>query len=157
MANGFDPAQPLDENTRRIFQAVIDGIYQEFLALMAKGRDMTIEQVDEIAGGKVWIGRQALEIGLVDNLGSLNDAIAAAAELAGVAEYEAERFGTPISPQQLVLEELGKNLQVSMPSTLTNAMVWLSPLKEPMTALSKLQDPKHVYLQCFDCNYVNQH
>ena len=157
MASGFDPAQPLDENTRRIFQAVIDGIYQEFLALVASGRDMTVEQVDEIAGGKVWIGRQALEIGLVDELGSLNDAIVAAAELAGIEDYEAERFGTPISPQQLVLEELGKNLQVSMPSTVENAMVWLSPLKEPLTVLSKLQDPKHVYLQCFDCNYANQH
>lgn len=157
MASGFDPAQPLDENTSRIFQAVIDGIYREFLALVANGRDMTIEQVDEIAGGKVWIGRQALEIGLVDELGSLNDAIAAAAELAGVEDYEAERFGTPISPQQLVLEELGKNLHVSMPSTVENAMVWLSPLKEPLTVLSKLQDPKHVYLQCFDCNYANQH
>ena len=130
MASGFDPAQPLDENTRRIFQAVIDGIYQEFLALVASGRDMTVEQVDEIAGGKVWIGRQALEIGLVDELGSLNDAIVAAVELAGVEDYEAERFGTPISPQQLVLEELGKNLQVSMPSTVENAMVWLSPLKD---------------------------
>ena len=136
---------------------MIDGIYQEFLALVANGRDMTIEQVDEIAGGKVWIGRQALEIGLVDELGSLNDAIAAAAELAGVEDYEAERFGTPISPQQLVLEELGKNLQVSMPATVENAMVWLSPLKEPLTVLSKLQDPKHAYLQCFDCNYAGKH
>ena len=127
-----------------IFQAVIDGIIR-VLALVASGRDMTVEQVDEIAGGKVWIGRQALEIGLVDELGSLNDAIVVVAELAGIEDYEAERFGTPISPQQLVLEELGKNLQVSMPSTVENAMVWLSPLKEPLTVLSKLQDPKHVY------------
>lgn len=157
MASGFDPSQPLDENTRRIFQAVIDGIYQEFLVLVANGRDLTVEQVDEIAGGKVWIGRQALEIGLVDELGSLNDAIAAAAALAGVEEYEAARFGTPISPQQMVLEALGENLQVSMPSTVKSAMVWLSPLREPLTVLSKLQDPKHVYLQCFDCNYASQH
>lgn len=157
MASGFDPSQPLDENTRRIFQAVIDGIYQEFLVLVANGRDLTVEQVDEIAGGKVWIGRQALEIGLVDELGSLNDAIAAAAALSGEEEYEATRFGTPISPQQMVLEALGKNLQVAMPSTVKGAMVWLSPLREPLTVLSRLQDPKHVYLQCFDCNYVSQH
>lgn len=157
MASGFDPSQPLDENTRRIFQAVIDGIYQEFLVLVANGRDLTVEQVDEIAGGKVWIGRQALEIGLVDELGSLNDAIAAAAALAGEEKYEAARFGTPISPQQMVLEALGKNLQVAMPSTVKGAMVWLSPLREPLTVLSKLQDPKHVYLQCFDCNYASQH
>ena len=157
MASGFDPAQPLDENTRRIFQVVIDGIYQEFLNLVADGRDMTVDEVDAIAGGKVWIGRQALEIGLVDNLGSLNDAIEAAAELAGVDDYEAERFGTPISPQQLVLEELGKNLQVSMPRTVQNALVWIAPLQAPLAELSLLQDPKHVYLQCFDCTYAGQH
>lgn len=157
MANGFDPAQPLDENTRRIFQAMIDGIYNEFLGLVASGRDMTVEQVDAIAGGKVWIGRQAVEIGLVDELGGLNDAIKAAAELAGLDDYKAERFGAPISPQQLVLEELGKNLEVAMPATVQNAMAWLAPLQEPLATLSQLQDPKHIYLQCFDCNYASQH
>jgi protease-4 len=157
MASGFDPAQPLDENTRRIFQAMIDGIYNEFLGLVADGRDMTVEQVDAIAGGKVWIGRQALEIGLVDELGGLNDAIRAAAELAGLDDYKAERFGAPISPQQLVLEELGKNLEVAMPATVQNAMAWLAPLQEPLVTLSQLQDPKHIYLQCFDCNYASQH
>ena len=157
MASGFDPAQPLDENTRRIFQAMIDGIYNEFLGLVADGRDMTVEQVDAIAGGKVWIGRQALEIGLVDELGGLNDAIRAAAELAGLDDYKAERFGAPISPQQLVLEELGKNLEVAMPATVQNALVWLAPLQEPLVTLSQLQDPKHIYLQCFDCNYASQH
>jgi protease-4 len=157
MASGFDPAQPLDENTRRIFQAMIDGIYNEFLGLVASGRDMTVEQVDAIAGGKVWIGRQALEIGLVDELGGLNDAIRAAAELAGLDDYKAERFGAPISPQQLVLEELGKNLEVAMPATVQNAMAWLAPFQEPLVTLSQLQDPKHIYLQCFDCNYASQH
>ena len=157
MASGFDPAQPLDENTRRIFQAMIDGIYNEFLGLVAGGRDMTVEQVDAIAGGKVWIGRQALEIGLVDELGGLNDAIRAAAELAGLDDYKAERFGAPISPQQLVLEELGKNLEVAMPTTVQNAMAWLAPFQEPLVTLSQLQDPKHIYLQCFDCNYASQH
>ena len=157
MASGFDPAQPLDENTRRIFQAMIDGIYNEFLGLVAGGRDMTVEQVDAIAGGKVWIGRQALEIGLVDELGGLNDAIRAAAELAGLDDYKAERFGAPISPQQLGLEELGKNLEVAMPATVQNAVAWLAPFQEPLVTLSQLQDPKHIYLQCFDCNYASQH
>jgi protease-4 len=157
MASGFDPAQPLDENTRRIFQAMIDGVYNEFLGLVAGGRDMTVEQVDAIAGGKVWIGRQALEIGLVDELGGLNDAIRAAAELAGLDDYKAERFGAPISPQQLVLEELGKNLEVAMPATVQNAVAWLAPFQEPLVTLSQLQDPKHIYLQCFDCNYASQH
>ncbi|MEC7493345.1 MAG: signal peptide peptidase SppA, partial [Pseudomonadota bacterium] len=84
MAGSLDPSRPLDENSERIFQAVVDGIYREFLSLVATARNMTVKEVDAIAGGKVWIGRQAKEIGLVDQLGSLDDAIASAAALAQV-------------------------------------------------------------------------
>ena len=101
MAGSLDPSRPLDENSERIFQAVVDGIYREFLSLVATARHMTVEEVDAIPGGKVWIGRQAKEIGLVDQLGSLDDAIASAAALAQVEDYDAKRFGTPITPQQL--------------------------------------------------------
>ena len=157
MAGGFDPAKPLDESTRRIFQAVIDGVYREFLGLVARGRDMTVEEVDAIAGGKVWIGRQARDIGLVDELGGLNDAIAAAADLAEIERYEVARFGTPISTEQLIFEELGKNLQISLPTLLDSVLAWLSPLRGPLALVSHLKDPKHVYLQCFDCNYAGKH
>jgi protease-4 len=153
MAGSLDPSRPLDENSQRIFQAVVDGIYREFLALVATSRHMTEEEVDAIAGGKVWIGRQAKEIGLVDELGSLDDAVASAARLAQVDSYEAKRFGTPITPQQLLLEELGSSFGVALPQALGSAMSWLAPMHEPLMLMMQLKDPKHVYLQCFDCNY----
>ena len=153
MAGSLDPSRPLDENSERIFQAVVDGIYREFLNLVATARHMTVEEVDAIAGGKVWIGRQAKEIGLVDQLGSLDDAIASAAALAQVEDYDAKRFGTPITPQQLLLEELGSSFDVSLPQTLGSAMSWLAPMHEPLMMMTRLKDPKHVYLQCLDCNY----
>jgi protease-4 len=153
MAGSLDPSRPLDENSQRIFQAVVDGIYREFLALVATSRHMTVEEVDAIAGGKVWIGRQAKEIGLVDELGSLDDAVASAARLAQVDSYEAKRFGTPITPQQLLLEELGSSFGVALPQALGSAMSWLAPMHEPLMLMMQLKDPKHVYLQCFDCNY----
>ena len=153
MAGSLDPSRPLDENSERIFQAVVDGIYREFLNLVATARHMTVEEVDAIAGGKVWIGRQAKEIGLVDQLGSLDDAIASAAALAQVEDYDAKRFGTPITPQQLLLEELGSSFGVSLPQALGSAMSWLAPMHEPLMMMTRLKDPKHVYLQCLDCNY----
>jgi len=153
MAGSLDPSRPLDENSERIFQAVVDGIYREFLNLVATARHMTVEEVDAIAGGKVWIGRQAKEIGLVDQLGSLDDAIASAAALAQVEDYDVKRFGTPITPQQLLLEELGSSFGVSLPQTLGSAMSWLAPMHEPLMMMTRLKDPKHVYLQCLDCNY----
>ncbi|MED5356683.1 MAG: S49 family peptidase, partial [Pseudomonadota bacterium] len=111
------------------------------------------EEVDAIAGGKVWIGRQAKEIGLVDQLGSLDDAIASAAALAQVEDYDTKRFGTPITPQQLLLEELGSSFGVSLPHALGSAISWLAPMHEPLMMMTQLKDPKHVYLQCSNCNH----
>ena len=113
---------------------------------------MTVEEVDAIAGGKVWIGRQAKDIGLVDELGSLDDAVTAAAALAEIEGYQSRRFGTPITPQQLFFEELGSEFGVSLPRALGTAIKWLSPIHEPLRLMTHLNDPKHVYLQCFDCN-----
>ena len=153
MADSLDPSRPLDENWERILQAIVDGTYREFLNLVATARHMTVEEVDAIAGGKVWIGRQAQEIGLVDQLGSLDDAIASAAALAQVEDYDAKRFGTPITPQQLLLEGLGSSFGVALPQALGSAIAWLAPMHEPLMRMMQLKDPKHVYLQCLDCNY----
>jgi protease-4 len=68
-------------------QAYIERGYDLFLTRVANGRGMTKEAVNEIAQGRVWTGQQALEIGLVDQLGSLEDAIAYAAELAETPDY----------------------------------------------------------------------
>ncbi len=152
MAGSLDPSRPLDENSERILQAIVEGIYREFLTLVATARHMTVEEVDAIAGGKVWIVRQAKEIGLVDELGSLDDAVASAASLAQVDSYGTKRFGTPIAPQQLLLEELGSSFGVSIPQALGSAMSWLAPMHEPLMMMTQLRDPKHVYLQCLDCN-----
>ena len=153
IAGSLDPSRPLDENSERILQAVVDGTYREFLNLVATSRGMTVDEVDAIAGGKVWIGRQAKEIGLVDQLGSLDDAIASAAALAQVEDYDARRFGAHLTPKQLLLEELGSSFGVSLPQALGSAMSWLAPMHEPLVMMTRLKDPKHVYLQCLDCNY----
>lgn len=76
----FTPAE------RASFAAMIDRMYADFIGLVAEGRDMTPEQVRAIAGGRVWTGQQALEIGLVDHLGGFDVAVARARALAGIAE-----------------------------------------------------------------------
>ena len=64
----------------------------EDCSLVAEGRDMSFEEVDEIGQGRVWSGTNALEIGLVDELGGLDDAIASAAEMAGLDNYKVEEY-----------------------------------------------------------------
>ena len=78
----------LDEVQMAAMNASITDIYEDFVGLVADGRGMTYEEVDAIARGRVWTGQDALEIGLVDELGDLQDAIDAAAEMAGLDSLE---------------------------------------------------------------------
>lgn len=82
LAGAGDPRRPLDKRVGELLQASIDNNYRRFVGLVAQSRNLTPEQVEGVAQGRVWTGRQARERGLVDTLGGLGDAIARAAERA---------------------------------------------------------------------------
>lgn len=77
--------KPLTDNEKRFFQASVDSIYYTFKSRVSAGRKQTIEQVDSIAQGRVWTGEHATKIGLVDRIGTLQDAIKCAAKMAKAA------------------------------------------------------------------------
>jgi protease-4 len=81
LAGAFDPRRALDPRFEQLIQSAINHIYGDFTQLVAKARKSTPEKIHEIAQGRVWSGQQALQVGLVDRLGSLGDAVAAAAKL----------------------------------------------------------------------------
>ena len=83
-ADLFSPVAPFSEDGRERFQIQIDDIYERFLAKVAEGRSMTRDEVHAIAQGRVWTGRQAKDLGLVDELGGLRTALALAKEEAGI-------------------------------------------------------------------------
>lgn len=82
----FSSDRPFNQAERAAFAGFIDRAYAQFLALVADGRGMTVEQARAVAGGRVWTGRQAQERGLVDSLGGFSDAVARARVLAGIEE-----------------------------------------------------------------------
>lgn len=79
--------RPLDETEMATIQNSIEQIYSTFTKRVADGRKMTVAQVDSIGQGRVWAGVDALNLGLVDKLGNIDDAIAKAAELAKISNY----------------------------------------------------------------------
>ena len=79
--------RPLTSNQKEYIGSIIDKIYDTFLTRVADGREMTKEDVHAVAQGRVWTGKMAKEVGLVDQLGGLEDAIAVAAEEAGLKDY----------------------------------------------------------------------
>ena len=105
--SGMGLNAPLDEVQLEAINEGVTDIYADFIKLVAKGRGMSESSVDEIARGRVWSGKDAIEIGLVDELGGLKEAIAAAEELAGL-EPGAERVCLPEQrdPFQAFIEDL---------------------------------------------------
>lgn len=86
------PFKPISESDSMIIQSGVNKIYQEFIAKAAEGRGKTEEEIHEIAQGRVWSGAQALEIGLIDQLGGVNEACKLASQLAEVQDYQIEYY-----------------------------------------------------------------
>ena len=87
-ATGVGITRPLSPTARNIMQQHVEEFYKTFCQRVADGRGMTVEAVDQIARGRVWTGRQAVENGLVDTLGGIGLALRIAAEKAGIEEYK---------------------------------------------------------------------
>ncbi|MEE4203787.1 MAG: signal peptide peptidase SppA, partial [Halieaceae bacterium] len=103
-------------------------------------------------GGKVWNGRDALEIGLVDQLGTLSDATEAAAELAGITDWRIKRIGTPISAEQQFFEQLGRRLGTTRITEAPLLAQLVNALAEPIATLNSLRDPRQIYVRCLSCS-----
>ncbi|WP_026976653.1 signal peptide peptidase SppA [Flavobacterium tegetincola] len=88
----YSPFVPLSDTYRKVTQESIERIYTTFVNRVVAGRKMTFEQVDAIGQGRVWTGAEALKIGLVDEIGGLDKALAEAAKLAKIKEYRTVNF-----------------------------------------------------------------
>ena len=130
---------------QRVLQANVENGYRQFINLVARGRNMTLQAVREVAEGRVWLGSTAMKLGLVDELGDLSQAIDAAAELASLTDYGIKSFTTPISTRDLLLRELfdARSRQPQNPL--------VGSIREVWTQLSGLNDPMHTYSLCEAC------
>ena len=145
---GWDPTQAIDEDLDKIFASWGADAYDRFVNFVADSRSQSYEDIKAIAGGRVWIATSAKEIGLVDEIGGIDDAIAYAANLTELEDYQVEYYGQELSPEELILRELLENFDVSLgePKVLS-ALNGLADLYETLT---DIQEPKAL-LTCKDC------
>ena len=134
-----------------IVQALAYGAYDDFIELVASGRDMSEQAVREVADGLVWTGAEAAERGLVDELGGLDEAVAAAARLAGVEEWRTARTRLPPSFESVLLQELSRSFGMVAAPLGGWFESLVSAFKPAIKSLSSLRDPMHVYAQCLPC------
>ncbi|WP_396632181.1 signal peptide peptidase SppA [Maribacter sp. R86514] len=105
--------EPMEESFKNQIQESIEETYQTFLGRVSEGRNMTMAQVDSVAQGRVWSGTEALEVGLVDELGNLDDAINAAAEMAELSTYGIKKLPKYKSGFERFMEDLeGASLRI---------------------------------------------
>ncbi len=145
---GWDATQAIDDDLDKIFAGWGADAYDRFVSFVAESRSQSYEDIKAIAGGRVWIATSAKEIGLVDEIGSIDDAIAYAADMAELEDYQVEYYGQELSPEELILRALLENFDVSLgePKVLS-ALNGLADLYE---TLKDIQEPKAL-LTCQDC------
>ncbi|MBP7238948.1 MAG: signal peptide peptidase SppA [Saprospiraceae bacterium] len=102
----FTTVFPWTEREHNYLQERTDAYYELFLSKVAEGRDMTRDEVHAVAQGRIWSGKKAVELGLVDKLGTLEDAIASAATLAGIEEYRVKEYPVFQNPLQKMISDI---------------------------------------------------
>ena len=114
-ADMYSMMRPLTDKEIAYMQASVEKIYDRFTGIVAEGRDMAVSRVDEIAQGRVWTGAEALDIHLVDQIGTIEDAITWAAlsvdGVAAVEEVEVVGYPKPLTGLELLMESFGGSQQ----------------------------------------------
>ncbi len=105
----------LTNEQRNSISVGVDRVYTTFTSHVAEGRNLPIDDVLKIAEGRVWSGSNAVEIGLVDEIGGFTEAVAKATELAGISKkYALYEFNAPLTPFEQWLEEMGASATINM-------------------------------------------
>ena len=145
-----DPLRPLPPDAQRSAQLMLEHGYRRFLDVVAEARKMSPREVDQVGQGRVWTGEAAHKLGLVDQLGTLPQAIAAAAARAGIAGEPQVRWEVPEpSLGEMLLSLLGELALTDARARPSLASTLLQQWRTELAALHTLNDPQNLYAHCF--------
>lgn len=146
----------LEPEARDVLQLSVEHAYSVFVNHVAAARGKSFEEIDAVAQGRVWAGVDAAQNGLVDKLGSYQDAVNAAAERAGLkeGEYDLDYIEAPLGWRQALAvkaQTLAANFTKHLlpdESLFANTRQFLAPVERELSRLSRLTDPKQLYYYC---------
>ena len=162
LSGAFDFGKPLRDDVGKAIQNSIENGYNQFITIVANGRNMTKTAVNEIAQGRVWSGARALEIGLVDQLGGLDEAVESAAIRANLVGHKTKLFEQELSEGEQFFKQLfDSSLYTSLRSgnseqavsatqyqQLSPAVVLVKQLEQSFNSIVQMNDPQNMYVHC---------
>ncbi len=157
---GFSSGLPLFKglsgDAEKLLQRSIENGYDEFITHVSTTRNIDKAQVDKIGQGRVWTGQKALELGLVDKLGTMEDAIAAAAEKASLKHFDVQVIEQELTEQEKLLAQLFGSAKAFglLPEQSVNqtpVQKLMKQLNQELSVLSQFNDPNGLYSVCFAC------
>jgi protease-4 len=140
-ATAFSGQQSWTDSQRDAYRQQMEDIYEDFTSRVADGRDLPLERVLEIARGRVWTGAQALDLGLVDEIGGFRDAVAAAKELAGIApegDFRLRRYPEPLTGFEAFQQLFGVSADSAEAMARMNALMELPEVQAALEARQQM-------------------
>ena len=151
LAGSFDPRRPLNPLVAGVMQRVVERGYGRFLEIVAEGRGMSMEEVAEVAEGRVWAGETTQRLGLVDGLGGLEEAIAAAAQRAGLEDYDVTYVEREPTPREQLITMLASQARGLFGETGYAALKAFDGIVGELDIIGLMNDPQGAYAWCLAC------
>ena len=150
LAAALNVTQALHPSLKESIQISVNHGYDQFINIVANGRAMDLTKVKNVSEGRVFDGATAKEIGLVDKLGTLKDAVASAADLAGLEEYNASYIRKPLTVKDEIIQLFSRGTgKILAATTLPSSIIsTLTTLFNPISELIFFNDPKGLYARC---------
>ena len=156
VADAFDTARPLNPIIADSMEQIIQHNYRRFIKTVSEGRNLTLQDVEKIAQGRVWSGKTAKELGLIDQFGNLQDAVQSAASMVNLKDYDVIYIEQPQTAREKLIKRLNHFLAGIANNTLGSvahpAVRFFKKLGPELEAMIELNDPQGVYAYCLVCD-----
>ncbi len=156
LADAFDASRPMNPILADFMEQTIQHSYFQFLQKVSEGRNMTIQDVEKIAQGRVWAGKTALELGLIDAIGNLHDAVRSAGELADLQNFDVVYVRQPLTAREKIIKRLNRFLtgigNGLKGSALPPAVRIYERFGSELEHVMELNDPRGIYAYCLICD-----
>ena len=141
----------MPDNVRKAIQSSIDYVYEDFVTKVSENREMPYEEVHAVAKGRIWSGERAIQLGLVDKIGNLNDAIESAANISNIEDYQVISYKKELDPFEVYISTIIDNIGLKI--KLDNNLKRIYDFFGQGYDFIKNDKDVNVVSYCFECEY----